>query len=74
KLKRSIDLFDKELIQVDQFHLEFAEIINSYIKTQEYRSKLKSKFTEISKLYKRFKDNYIDHSEFIEKVFQKISE
>ncbi|MFX0093662.1 MAG: TIR domain-containing protein [Candidatus Hodarchaeota archaeon] len=72
KLKRNIDLFDKEQIRINQFQLDFAEVISSYIKTQEFKSKLKTNFTEIIKIYERFKRNSIEHPEFIERVFQKL--
>ncbi|MFX1293884.1 MAG: TIR domain-containing protein [Promethearchaeota archaeon] len=72
KLKQNIDLFDKEEALINQFQLDLVELINSYIKSQEYQNLLRNNFKEIYEFYKKFKEKTINNLEFLEIIFHKL--
>ncbi|MFX0061900.1 MAG: leucine-rich repeat domain-containing protein, partial [Candidatus Hermodarchaeota archaeon] len=69
KLKRSSNLFDTKQARVDRFFQDFAKIINSYIKSNEYKGLIKKRFIEIDEFHRKFKDNSVNDLEFLERVF-----
>ncbi|MFX1296211.1 MAG: GTP-binding protein [Promethearchaeota archaeon] len=69
-LKRTINLFDKEQIQIDQFKLEFAEFFTDFIKSNTYNIFIKENFNKIRTIFMKFKQGSISFPMLVKKLFE----
>jgi len=57
-------------MQIDKFKLEFAELFNDFIKSNEFHFLLKSKFDDIKKNLSQFKNQSITFPHLAKNVFE----
>ncbi|MFX1487680.1 MAG: GTP-binding protein [Promethearchaeota archaeon] len=70
ELKREINLFDKEEMQIDKFKLEFAELFNDFLKSNEFHNLLKNRFEEVKRSLSEYKNQTISFSYLAKTIFE----
>ncbi|MFX0065164.1 MAG: GTP-binding protein [Candidatus Hermodarchaeota archaeon] len=73
EFKRSINLYNKDQIRIDQFKLEFAELLNDFIKSKDYNDTINEHYPRIKELYSQLKTDKILLPQFIQKIFELIT-
>ncbi|MFX1255417.1 MAG: leucine-rich repeat domain-containing protein [Promethearchaeota archaeon] len=73
EFKRSINLYNKEQIRIDQFKLAFAELLNDFIKSKDYNDIITKNYPSIRELYNQFKTNKISFPQLTQKIFELIT-
>ena len=70
ELKRTINLFDKEEMRIDQVKLEFAELFTDFIKSSDYNKLFKENFEKITELFVNFKKDSISFPTLVKNLFE----
>lgn len=69
ELKREINLYDKEEMLLDQLKLEFVELFNKFIKSDEFHSVIKRNYNQIKEILSKFKNQSITFSKLVNNIF-----